>query len=181
MRRITAELFSTLDGVVDAPEKWHIPFHTDAMAALTEETLAASDTMLLGRATYLEHAGYWPDESGRLADLMNGIHKIVYTTTLTDLAWNNSTPAAGDIAARVRELKDGPGGGIAVTGSVSVVRALLRAGLLDELRLIIDPVVAGTGERLFEEGLDHATFGLVESRAFDTGALSVTYSTAPRP
>ncbi|MGI5230667.1 dihydrofolate reductase family protein [Actinoallomurus sp. CA-142502] len=174
MRKIVSELFITLDGVVSSPDKWHGPYHDEAMNHTIEEQLAAADTMLLGRHTYQEHAGFWPGETGTMADRMNSIRKIVFSTTLTGLEWSNSTLAAGTAADVIARLKRQEGTNVLITGSPTLVRGLLRDRLLDEIRLLIDPIVVGAGSRLFEDvhelGLD-----LVGSQTFDTGCVAATY------
>ncbi|MFC5835392.1 dihydrofolate reductase family protein [Nonomuraea insulae] len=176
MRKIVAELFTSLDGVVGSPDQWHGPHHSEEMEHDIQAGLAASDTMLLGRRTYQEHAGFWPGESGGLADLMNGIDKIVFSATLTELDWVNSRPATGDLTEEVTRLKRQPGKDILVTGSVTLVQSLLRAGLLDELRLLIDPVVVGDGRRLFESEGERLSCALAGSRTYTSGTISATYA-----
>ncbi|MBE1591904.1 dihydrofolate reductase family protein [Nonomuraea angiospora] len=96
MRKIVAELFSSLDGVVGSPDQWHGPFHDEEMEQRIAANLAAADTMLLGRRTYEEHAGYWPTATGGLADRMNDLHKVGFSATLPALEWRNSTLVGGD-------------------------------------------------------------------------------------
>ncbi|GAA3620119.1 dihydrofolate reductase family protein [Nonomuraea rosea] len=174
MRKIVAELFMSLDGVVGSPDQWHGPYHSEEMEHDIQAGLAAAGTMLLGRRTYQEHAGFWPGESGGLADLMNDIDKIVFSATLTETGWRNSTPATGDLTEEVTRLKRQPGKDILVTGSVTLVQSLLRAGLLDELRLLIDPVVVGDGRRLFEG--ERLSCALAGSRTYTSGTFSATYA-----
>ncbi|MFG1962964.1 dihydrofolate reductase family protein [Nonomuraea sp. NPDC049028] len=180
MRKIVAELFSSLDGVVASPDQWHGPYHSEEMEQDIQAGLAAADTMLLGRHTYQEHAGFWPGASGGLADLMNGIHKIVFSTTLPAAEWCNSTLVTeGDIAEEVARLKRQDGKDIVVTGSITLVQTLLRAGLLDELRLLIDPVVVREGRKLFEDGGERLPCTLIASRVHKSGTISVTYTFTP--
>ncbi|MBO2448978.1 dihydrofolate reductase family protein [Actinomadura barringtoniae] len=175
MKKIVSELFMTLDGVVAEPGKWHSPFHDPEMDRAIEAGMAAADTMLLGRRTYEEHAGYWPAATGSMADLMNGLPKVVLSTTLTAPKWKNTSLIT--TFDEVANLKEAPGDGpILITGSPTLVRALLRNGLLDELRLLIDPVVTGTGARLFEDR--PLGFERVATEAFPSGSLSVTYAVA---
>jgi dihydrofolate reductase len=176
MRKIVAQLFSSLDGVVGSPDQWHSPYHGAEMEQDIQADLAAADTMLLGRCTYQEHADFWPEESGGLADLMNGIDKLVFSATLTEVVWRNSRLATGDLTEEVARLKRQPGKDILVTGSVTLVQNLLRTGLLDELRLLIDPVVVRHGRRLFEREGDRLSCALVGSRAYKSGAISATYA-----
>jgi dihydrofolate reductase len=176
MRKIVAELFSSLDGVVASPDQWHGPYHSEEMEQDIQAGLAAADTMLLGRHTYQEHASFWPGVSGGLADLMNGIHKIVFSATLAATEWRNSTPASGDVTEEVARLKRQDGKDIVITGSVTLVQALLRAGLLDELRLLIDPIVVGEGRKLFGDEGGRLPCTLIASRVYKTGTISATYS-----
>ena len=179
MKKIVSELFMTLDGVVTGPEKWHSPYHDQEMDRAIEAGMAAADTLLLGRRTYEEHAGYWPTATGSMADLMNGLPKVVLSTTLTAPEWRDTSVIT--TLDEVARLKEGPGEGpILITGSPTLVRALLRNGLLDELRLLIDPIVAGSGAgsgaRLFEDR--PFAFERVATEAFPSGGLSVTYAVA---
>jgi dihydrofolate reductase len=177
MRRIIAGLFISLDGVVEAPEAWNPPYYNDEMQQAVGSQIAASDAMLLGRRGYHRFAQTFMGTSGdRLpfAAWMNNTPKYIVSTTLSDLEWQNSTLIATNIADELAKLKQQPGKAITVSGSATVVRSLLRDGLLDELRLMIHPVVVGRGGRLFEDGLESA-LELVDSRTFTTGVVSVTY------
>ncbi|MGW0194066.1 dihydrofolate reductase family protein [Nonomuraea sp. NPDC003201] len=178
MRKIVAELFSSLDGVVGSPDQWHGPFHDEEMEQQIEAHLVAADTMLLGRRTYEEHVGYWPTATGGLADRMNDIRKVVFSATLPALEWRNSTLVSGDAIEEITRLKREPGKDIVVTGSVTLVQDLLRAGLLDELRLLVDPVVVRAGRKLFEDDGDRLTCTLLASHSYRTGTVSATYAVA---
>ncbi|MFI6599893.1 dihydrofolate reductase family protein [Nonomuraea sp. NPDC050536] len=171
MTKITAELFSTLDGVVSAPEEWHGPYFTEEMGARTGELIAASGVMLLGRRTYEMHAGYWPTADDPMAELMNSIPKLVVTWTLETFDWENSSALKGTVA----DLKAEGGPDILITGSVALVQSLLREALIDELRLIVDPLVAVEGTRLFQGYDGPHGLRLLDSHPFSTGALSLTY------
>jgi dihydrofolate reductase len=182
MRKVVAGLFISLDGVVEAPETWHFPYFNDEMGQAVGAQIAESDTMLLGRRTYEEFASYWPNQGSdvELADVMNGTPKLVASTTLKELDWQNSTLIEGDVAEALTELKAGPGKDISITGSPTLVRSLLGAGVLDELRLLVHPIVVGTGKRLFPDGTDRAPLKLAKSETFSTGVLSLTYVPADR-
>jgi dihydrofolate reductase len=182
MRKVVAGLFISLDGVVEAPETWHFPYFNDEMGQAVGAQIAESDTMLLGRRTYEEFASYWPNQGSdvELADVMNGTPKLVASTTLKHLDWQNSTLIEGDVAEALTELKAGPGKDISITGSPTLVRSLLGAGVLDELRLLVHPIVVGTGKRLFPDGTDRAPLRLAKSETFSTGVLSLTYVPADR-
>lgn len=176
MRKITAGLFISLDGVVEAPEKWQAPFFNDEVGQTLGASMAETGTILLGRRTYQEFAGYWPHQGSDVpfADYLNSTPKLVASTTLTSLDWGNSTLLGADPLAELAELRRQQGRTISITGSPTLVRSLIGAGLLDELGLILCPVVVGTGARLFD-GLDQTTFELAGARPFATGAVSLTY------
>lgn len=180
MRKIVAGLFISLDGVVEAPDKWHFPYFNDEMGAEVGAQMAASDAMLLGRMTYEEFAGFWPNQPADdpFSIRMNSTRKYVVTTTLDRADWQNSTLIKGDVAEELRKLKEGPGKDIAITGSGTLVRSLLRAGLLDELVLLVHPIVVGKGKRLFEAEDEPIPLTLADSKTFSTGVLCLTYRRA---
>lgn len=180
MRKIVAGLFISLDGVVESPERWHFPYFNDEMGAAVGAQMAAADTMLLGRRTYEEFAAYWPNQGSDVpgADHMNGTPKLVASTTLDEVHWQNSSLIRGDLAEALRELKQQPGGEIAITGSGTLVRSLIRDGLLDELRLLVHPIVVGRGRKLFDGGLADQPLSLLASTTFSTGVLSLVYGPA---
>jgi len=182
MRKIVAGLFISLDGVYEAPGEWHFPYFDDDMRAAVGALMEAADTMLLGRVTYEEFAGYWPNADpaeNEIADHMNGIPKLVVSNTLQSLAWQNSTLATGDVAARLTALKAQPGKDISITGSGTLVRSLLRDGVLDELHLLVHPIAIGSGKRLFDDLKTPAPLELVRSTTFGSGVLSLVYRPAP--
>ncbi len=179
MRRVTAGLFLSLDGVVESPERWQLPYFNDEMGEAIGAAMAASDAMLLGRVTYQEFASYWPgvpSEDQPFAGYMNNTPKYVVSTTLEEAQWSNSTLIKGNnVAGEIARLKQQPGKHIGITGSATLVRSLLRDGLLDELGLMVHPVVVGSGRRLFEEGGGTLGLKLVASKTFSTGVVSLTY------
>jgi dihydrofolate reductase len=180
MRKIVAGLFISLDGVVESPEQWHFPYFNDEMGQAVASQIAESDTMLLGRRTYEEFAAYWPHQGDdvELATVFNQTPKLVASTTLTSLEWQNSSLIEGDVAQTLTGLKQGRGRNISITGSPTLVRSLLGAGVLDELRLLVHPIVVGSGKRLFPDGADRTPLELVKSETFSTGVLSLTYERA---
>jgi len=182
MRKIVAGLFISLDGVVESPGEWHFPYFNDEMGEAVTAQMAAADTMLLGRRTYEEFAAYWPHQPSSVepADHMNNTPKLVVSTTLKTLDWRNSTLIDRDVAETLTRLKQQPGKNIATTGSATLVRSLLRDGVLDELHLLVHPIVVGAGKRLFEDGIGRVPLTLVESKTFSTGVLSLTYAPAGR-
>lgn len=180
MRKVVAGLFVSLDGVVESPDKWQFPYFNDEMGADVGAQMAASDAMLLGRVTYQEFAAFWP---GAPADdpftaRMNETPKYVVSTTLDRAEWKNSTLIKGNIVAGITALKQQPGKDIGITGSATLVRSLLRDQLLDELRLLVHPIVVGGGKRLFPEGSEPVALTLVDSKVFSTGVLSLVYAPA---
>jgi dihydrofolate reductase len=179
MRKIAAGEFVSLDGVMEAPDQWHFPYFNDEMGDAVGSWMADSDAMLLGRRTYEGFAAAWPtrpdDEPG--ADYMNNTPKLVASTTLTTVEWKNSTLIEGDLAEELTRIKQQPGRSIWVPGSATLVRWLLREGLLDEVNLLVHPILVGTGKRLFDEG-DRVPLKLVDSKTFSTGVLSLTYAPA---
>jgi dihydrofolate reductase len=182
MRKIVAGLFISLDGVVETPDRWRSRYFTAEIAEMMAVGIAQADAVLMGRRLYQEFAGYWPNQGGDvpMAEFLNRTPKYVVSATLdAPLEWANSSLITGDLAEELTRLKQQPGKNIQVPGSPTLVRSLLRDGLLDQLSLLICPVVAGSGVRLFDGMTRQMELKLVESRTFSTGALSVTYQPTP--
>jgi dihydrofolate reductase len=184
-RKLVANLFISLDGVVEEPGNWHFPYFNDEMGAAVDAVLSSADTMLLGRKTYDDHAGAWPEreaaggEDAEFAKLLGDARKIVVSRQQLELTWRNSEQLHGDLVEAVTALKSEPGdGNIAISGSISVVRQLLAAGLLDELRLLVHPIAVRKGMRLFDEGEPPIPLELLSSEACSTGVLSLVYGPA---
>jgi dihydrofolate reductase len=188
MATITASLFSALDGVVDpGVGDWHFPYFNEEIGEAVTATHDA-DVMLFGRVTYDSFAGAWParesagEEDAEFAKRLGDVRKIVVSRTPQELTWRNSEQLEGDLVEAVAKLKEDPAiGRIALSGSVSVVRRLLDAGLLDELHLFVHPATAGSGLRLFEDGASPRHLPLRSVRAFRTGVVYVVYGPADRP
>jgi dihydrofolate reductase len=181
MRNLKASFFMSLDGVVEAPETWHFPYFNDEMGAVVGEAIAASDAFLLGRRTYEEWAAFWPVQDpaeNPMSHAMNSMPKFVVSRSLEDPAWEHSTVLRGEAADEVSRLKQEPGRDIAIAGSATLVRSLLKGGLIDELRLMVHPIVVGRGARLFEGSIEETRLELVDSHAFRTGVLNLTYRLA---
>jgi dihydrofolate reductase len=185
MRKIMAGLFIALDGVVEAPDQWHFPYFNDEMGAAVGETLGAADTVLFGRKTYASFAGAWPEreaagqEDAPFAKLLGDARKIVVSSQKLEFTWRNSEQLQGELIEGVTALKNEPGdGAIGMSGSVSVVRQLLAAGLLDELHLLVHPIAVGKGMRLFDEGDSSIPLELISSQTFETGVLNLVYAPA---
>ena len=185
MRKVTAALFSSIDGVVENPGEWQFDHFDADMGPLMETALSTQKTVLLGRLTYQQWADYWPKNTGDgFGDFINPVEKFVASRTLTDadLTWNNSRLMDEELEGFVRRLKEGDGGDIAVNGSISLVRQLLFAGLLDSLMLMIHPVVAGSGQRLFQPGDPRTRLRLTDSKITSSGNAILTYGPrAQRP
>jgi dihydrofolate reductase len=185
MRKFTAGLFISLDGVVENPQNWHFPYYNDEMGVAVSAQLAAADTLLLGRKTYDSFAGAWPDreaaggEDAAMGKALGDARKIVVSGQDLQFTWRNTEQLTGDFAEAVAALKNEPGEtDIAISGSVSIVRQLLAAGLLDELHLLVHPIAVRTGMRLFDEGDSPIPLRLVSCQAFATGVLHLIYSPA---
>jgi dihydrofolate reductase len=157
MRRVCAWELVSLDGVMEKPEEWAFPYSDAEMGEASASGMAASDALLLGRVTYEHLAAYWPRQPGGtpMVDYINSVPKYVVSGTLEEpLGWNNSVLIKGNVAEEIAKLKRQQGKDITVLGSGELVRSLVRTGLLDELRLMVHPLVMGSGKRLFEDGAD---------------------------
>lgn len=182
MRKVVAAEFLSLDGVMESPDQWHFPYFNDEMGQAVGEGFEASDAMLMGRILYEEWAAFWPNqdpEENPVAEQMNGVRKYVVSTTLEEpLAWNNASLLGENVAEEVSELKRQPGKDIVISGSGALVRSLLEDGLIDELKLMVHPIVVGSGKKLFEESEKQTALELVDSTTFSTGVVYLTYRPA---
>lgn len=177
MRKVIVSMFLTLDGVMEAPDKWSFQFWSEEAAKFKFDELFASDALLLGRVTYQGFADAWPsmtDEEG-FADRMNSLPKFVVSTTLEEVEWNNSRLIKGNIAEEVYKLKQQPGQDILIFGSGDLVHTLMQHDLIDEYRIMIFPVVVGSGKRLFKDGSETKVLRLVETKTFNSGVVVLTY------
>jgi dihydrofolate reductase len=188
MSKITASLFMALDGVVEDPQDWHFPYYNDEMGAAVDANQGVADIMVFGRKTYDSFAGAWPEreaageEDASFAESLGDMRKIVASNQQLEFTWRNSEQLEGDLVETVRALKGDPASGhIALSGSVSVVRQLLGAGLIDELHLFVHPIAVGRGMRLFGDGGPTLPLKLISSQSFATGVLHLVYGpdTAP--
>lgn len=188
MAKITASMFSALDGVVDPMiGHWHFPYFNDEMGRAVDAT-HDTDVMLFGRVTYDSFAGAWPEreaaggEEAAFAKRLGDMRKIVVSRQRLAFTWRNSEQLEGDLVEGVTALKNDPSvRRIALSGSVSVVRQLLDAGLLDELHLFVHPATAGTGLRLFDEGAPPRHFALASATPFAPGVVYLVYTPDPNP
>jgi dihydrofolate reductase len=173
MSKVVVSQFVTVDGVVEDPGGaegfdrggWAFKFDRgpEGDKFKLDEVMEA-DALLLGRVTYEGFADAWPSRSGEFADKFNDMPKFVVSTTLEEAGWNNSTLIKGDVADEVSKLKEQPGGDILVNGSVQLVHTLMEHDLVDEYRLMVFPVVLGSGKRLFGEGSDTTALRSVDTK-----------------
>lgn len=174
---IKSGLFISLDGVIEAPETWHFPYFNDQMGAVVGGLMNESDATLIGRHTYDGFAAYWPtaDPDDPFTAVMNGARKYVVSHTLTDPTWENTSLISGDVAAELAKLKTDTR--LGTTGSATLVRWMLEQGLVDELHLLVHPIVVGHGKKLFGDGAT-VPLKLISSTTFDTGVLHLVYAKA---
>src|SRR5689334_4751500 len=175
MRKIVAAEFMSADGVIDTSDPWQFPFQTEEMGAITEGQTREVEAFLLGRVTYEMFAGYWPtlknNEFG-VADKLNSAPKYVVSTTLQKADWNNSTQLKS--IEELRKLKQQPGGRIGIIGSAKLVHSLLAADLIDEIHVLMHPIVLGKGVRLFPDGY-HSPMKLADSKILSNGVVYLSY------
>jgi dihydrofolate reductase len=173
MRKIVVSQFITLDGVMEDPGGsegspgggWAFQFERgDEGNRFKLDEVMASEALLLGRRTFEGFAEAWPSREGDFADKFNGMQKYVVSSTLAEPQWNNSKVIRGNVTSEIQALRDAPGGDVLVNGSNQLVSLLLENGLIDELRLMVYPIVLGAGKRLFPEGSRSSTLRLIESR-----------------
>jgi len=177
MRKVTSGLFVSMDGVVEAPNLWQFDvFDQDMIQAMSEE-ISAIDTVLLGRVTYQEWLPYWPNATEDLgyADFINKTPKFVFSRTLKEVDWGNAVLVNIPMEEKVRQLKAAPGQNIGVQGSPGLVRSLIENNLLDELTLLIHPVVVGQGKKFYTDGTALKRFKLLECKTSGSGVVMATY------
>ena len=189
MRKVIVSEFVSLDGIIEGPS-WTFRFTSEEQEKFKFDELAASDALLLGRVTYDGFAAAWPNmmeqysglrraELGQYADMMNGYPKFVVSRTLEEpLEWNNSTLIEGNVAEEVSRLKQQPGKDILVFGSRDLVNTLMHHDLIDEYRLMVFPVVVGSGKRLFGDDIEKRILRLIETKTFGSGVVVLYYRPA---
>jgi len=188
MATIVSTLFIALDGVVEIDPAWHFPYFDEHMGAAVAADYEGTDLLLLGRVTYDSFAGAWPDreaaggDDATFAKQLGDTRKVVATRGSQDLGWRNAERPDGELIEAVAALKRDPAiSKILIAGSISVVRQLLAAGLIDELHLLVHPVAARHGVRLFGDDEPALPLRLVSSEAFPTGVLRLAYAPAELP
>jgi dihydrofolate reductase len=186
MRELIVSEFLTLDGVMEAPggepthphTGWVFDFMSKEQEQYKLEEVREAEALLLGRVTYEGFSEAWPPRSGEFADKMNRMPKFVASTTLREPEWENTTVLGGDVPAEVAKLKQADGGPILVGGSCTLVQSLMPHGLIDEYRLMIFPVVLGSGKRLFGETPEKTPLELADTRTFGSGVVVQAYRAA---
>ena len=188
MSKVVVSEFVTLDGVMEAPggepghphSGWVFDFMSDEQLQYKLQEVLEAESLLIGRVTYESFAGAWPERSGEFADKMNAMPKYVVSTTLKDPKWNNTTVIGDNVVGEVRRLQQHGGGPILVGGSRTLVQTLMEHDLVDEWRLMIFPVVLGSGRRLFPESRSKTVLRLVDTKPFASGVVVHTYHLSSR-
>jgi dihydrofolate reductase len=180
VRKIKSYFFISLDGVVESPDKWHFPYFDDEMGAAVGAGFAGADAMLMGRVLYNEWAAYWPEHGDDpFGAVMNSMKKYVVSNSLQSADWQNTELVSGDVARRLADLKAQDGGDITMSGSATTVRWLLREGLLDELNLLVHPILVGEGmARFFLPDDPTIRLELRSAQPFKSGVLNLSYARA---
>ena len=189
MRKLVVSLNVTLDGFVAADDEsldWHTPYWTDEIAETTAELLSRADTILLGKNTYQAMAAYWPFQAKCMnfprtdiayADMMNNYQKVVLSSTINAVWWNNSLLLKGNLQKEVARLKKQHGRDILTYGSVSLVKKLVAVNLVDEYQFWVHPVILGHGKPLFNKLKNNMSLKLIWQKAFSSGVVLMVYKT----
>jgi dihydrofolate reductase len=181
MRKVVVSEFVSLDGVIEDP-RWTFRFMSEEREDFKFDELSASDALLLGRVTYEGFAAAWPrmaESAGEYAEMMNGYPKYVVSTTLEEpLEWNNSTLIKGNVAEEVLRLRQQPGKDILIFGSGVLVNTLMQHDLIDEYRLMVFPILVGSGQRLFGDGSETKVLRLIETKTLGFGVVVLSYGPA---
>ena len=188
MAKVISTLFVSADGVAEIDPDWHLPYFDENMGRAVGEDYDTADLLLLGRVTYDSFAGAWPDrenaggDDAPFAKQLGDLRKVVVSRRPSEFSWRNSETIGGDLVEAVTALKADPGvKGVLVPGSISVVQQLLVAGLVDELRLLVHPVAARKGRRLFDDGDAPYHLQVRATEVFPTGVIRVIYVPGEAP
>jgi dihydrofolate reductase len=183
MRKLVVSAWITLDGIFDADTmaQWFTPFDSEARQTYIREGILACDALLFGRTTYEMLAPYWSslhnNEMG-VAGKLNSAPKYVVSSSLKKADWNNTTIIAADVVAEITRLKEQPGREIQIEGSALLVKFLMAAGLIDEYRFLVHPIIAGKGKRFFKDGMTTGALTLVKTQPLDKGVVVLYYEQA---
>jgi dihydrofolate reductase len=188
MAKVVSTLFISADGVAEIDPDWHFPYFDENMGRAVVEDYDTADVLLIGRETYDSFAGAWPEresaggEDAPFAGRLGDTRKIVVSRQPLEFSWRNSELLEGDLVEAVAALKADAGiEGIIIPGSISVVQQLLAAGLVDEIRLLVHPVAARKGRRLFDDGDAPYHLKVISTEAFPTGVIRVIYAPTDAP
>jgi dihydrofolate reductase len=188
MAKVISTLFISADGVAEIDPDWHFPYFDENMGRAVSEDYDTADVLLIGRVTYDSFAGAWPgreqagEDDAAMGKLLGDIRKVVVSRQPLEFSWRNSSLIDGELVEAVRALKADAGSkGILIPGSISVVQQLLEAGLVDELRLLVHPVAARKGRKLFDEGSTPYHLAVVGTSVFPTGVIRVIYAPTSAP
>ncbi|MEU7979355.1 dihydrofolate reductase family protein [Micromonospora sp. NPDC049081] len=188
MAKVISTLFISADGVAEIDPDWHFPYFDDNMGRAVNEDYDAADVLLLGRETYDSFAGAWPDretaggDDAPFAKQLGDLRKVVVSRQPREFPWRNSELLDGDLLEVVTALRnDTTIGGVLIPGSISVVQQLLAAGLVDELRLLVHPVAARKGRKLFDDGDAPYHLRVATTEVFPTGVIRVVYAPVETP
>lgn len=180
MRKLIMWNIITLDGYFEGNQNWDLPFHEvvwgEELEKLSIDQLHAADYLVFGRVTYEGMAAYWTDAKGEIADLMNGIPKLVFSKTLKSAEWNNTTLVSENASAVIKKLKQDGGKDMYVFGSANLSETFINDNLFDEYRIGIAPVILGSGRPLFQHGIAPKNLSLVSTQQLLTGGVVLKYS-----
>jgi len=188
MAKLISTLFISADGIAEIDPDWHFPYFDENMGRAVTEDYDTADVLLIGRVTYDSFAGAWPDreaaggDDAGFAKQLGDMRKVVASRQSLDFTWRNSELVDGDLVEAVTALKADPAvEGILIPGSISVVQQLLAAGLVDELRLLVHPVAARKGRKLFDDGETPTHLRVTATEVYPTGVIRVIYAPTDGP
>ena len=178
MRKVVLYSLTSSDGVAEAPDRFVLDFD-DRMRENLARVIASQDAVVLGRRSYDDWAGHWPGSTeAPFAPFINGVDKYVITSTAPSAAWEGTTVVDGRVHELIDELRSRPGGDIGIHGSITLARSMFADGLVDELRLVVAPTVAGSGRRVFDD-VQRRRLELLEAESTPSGALLLGYRVGP--
>jgi dihydrofolate reductase len=176
MRKLVLTQSVTVDGVCDA--QVFVPFQSDERNAYIRDTVFAADALVLGRTTYDLLAAFWPGQKNPIADRMNGLPKYVVSSRPLKAEWNHSMLIKKDVVEEIAKLKQQSGQYLLVIGSATLAQSLAQAGLIDEYKLLVHPIIAGSGKRFFNDGLAALKLSFIESKPVSPGMVLLHYEPA---
>jgi dihydrofolate reductase len=181
MRKVIVSEFISLDNVIESPEKWHFPYISDDFNEHNVKAILEAAAFLYGSNTYQAFASFWPSMTNNeygIADKLNNAPKYVVSKSMNDATWNNSTILSGDLTEEIKSIKQQGNGIIAMTGSGTLIHSMMQANLIDQFDLLLHPIVVGSGQRLFTDGMSSYPLKLVETQTFNSGVILLRYQPA---